>query len=81
MPKCLELNFRGFSPLKKEIFSGGGPPDPRHKNHLNTLPSYAPAIYLFMVQKSQNWPKTHIKGSCLNVVVYSNYKLAILPTT
>ena len=42
LPKCLELNIRGFSHLKMEKISGGGPPDPPHKNHLDTQPSYAP---------------------------------------
>ena len=42
LPKCLELNFRGFSHLKTENFSGGGPPDP----HIKTTSTPHPATPL-----------------------------------
>ena len=38
----LELNIRGFSHLKKGKIIPGEDPGPPHKNHLDTLPSYAP---------------------------------------
>ena len=41
LPNCLELNFRGLATLKRKIFPGEEP-GPPHKNHLDTLPSYAP---------------------------------------
>ena len=41
LPKCLELNFRGLATLKWKNFPGRTP-GPPHKNHLDTLPSYAP---------------------------------------
>ena len=47
LPKCLELNFRGFSHLKTENFPGGGPPDP----HIKTTSTPYPATPLPIVSK------------------------------
>ena len=37
-------------------------------------------IFYTMVQKSQKWPKTQIKGSCLNVFLFSNRKFVSVRT-
>ena len=46
LPKCLELNFRGFSHLKTEIFPGEDPrPRPPH-THIKTTSTPYPATPL-----------------------------------
>ena len=76
LPKCLELNFRGFSHLKTENFSGGGPPDPHIKTTSTPNPAtplrrertprtchrLAPScFFIFLPAKTNHFPAN---GSC-----------------
>ena len=57
LPKCLELNFRGFSYLKTEHFSRGRTPDP----HIKTTSTPYPATPLWKCF-SQQYHKRMVVG-------------------